>query len=350
MGLSDTFVVIILFCFVITGFVQGDTNQQSAYGGTFSIMSDPSGADVFVQGTFIGSTPVLYIPDSTIKVPFSIVFSKTGYQNETKSIPSVPKEGEPVEISAILTKNPAIGSISVFADPSGCLASLNGGKSIPVPYTFSNLPEGSYSVVVSKAGYKSNINKGVIVHPGSDSRLEVTLISNNVNKVLVVTTTPPGADIMVDGIFRGTTVSGLPLTIGPLTDGRHVVYGKLSGYQDIETEVTTKQEESTNLHFNMKSLSAIPTAAVLQIRTVPYGADILMNGIWIGETPVTGYLVLDDVPPNRYNISYVLSGYEPHSEWIYPGQGEVLTLIQNLTPHRGNSSVPSSPSISLPGS
>lgn len=322
-------IIILCFLFVITGSVLGE-NQTSEGFGTYSITSDPTGADVIIQGKQIGVTPLLFIPDSTITAPFSIVISKPGYYDAFRNFTEMIPKGNQKKVSITLIELPKFGKITVAGNPVGCQANLNGNNLVPLPYTFPSVPTGLHTITVSKTGYKSYINPEVVVKPNEEISLQVTLIPNYERKELVITTSPPGSDIMVDGIYRGATMTDIALLIGPLNDGSHTVLARLSGYQDNTVTIKTRQDLSTNLELTMVSITAAPKSAGLRIKTIPSGANVLLNGIWVGEVPEKGHLTLSDVPPNRFKVLLNLTGYQDYSDWVFPGEGEIITIEQKL--------------------
>ena len=322
-------IIILGFLFAIPGFVLGE-NQTSENFGTYSITSDPTGADVIIHGNQVGVTPLLFIPDSTITVPFSVVIRKSGYYDTYRNFTEMVPKGNQKIVSITLIELPKFGKITVAGNPVGCQANLNGDNLIPLPYTFPSVPAGLHTITVSKTGYKSYINQEVVVKSDEKTSLQVTLIPNYERKQLVVTTYPPDSDIMVDGVYRGATMTGIPLIIGPLNDGAHTVLARLSGYQDSTATIKTRQDLSTNLELTMVSITAAPKSAGLRINTIPSGANALLSGIWVGEVPEKGYLTLNDVPPNRFKVLLNLTGYQDHYEWIFPGEEEIITIEQKL--------------------
>lgn len=309
-----------------------DTNQSSGLFGSYVITTEPSGADVSIQGKFLGKSPLLYIPDTHIEAPWTIQFQKDGYQNSAVTISENVKPGIQKEVFSRLIPVPTYGTIEVSAQPAGSLARLNGNASIPLPYTFTSVPAGIHTIEVSKTGYKSYINDQVSVEAHAKTTIKATLIPNYERKELVVSSSPPDADILVDGIFRGTTSRDIPLMIGPLNDGQHTILGRIAGYQDKKLTASTRQDHSTNVHLTMLPVNMVPTSSVMKIRSTPSEADVLLNGIWFGEVPTEGYLLLDDVPPNRYKVTISHVGYEHYIEWVFPGEGETVTIDAILKP------------------
>lgn len=316
----------LIFISILISNVYADTNQSSGLFGSYMIYSEPSGADVYIFEKCYGKTPLLYIPDKTADPPWTIEFRKNGYNSSILTINENITPGTQKELFAQLSPSPNFTTILVSAEPDGCIAQLDGSSSVPLPYSFTSVSEGTHTLFVYKPGYKPYVNEQLSVRPGSNTTMKVILIPNYERKELVVTSTPPDTEVLVDGIFRGTTSGTIPLMIGPLNDGQHTVLGRIAGYQERKEIIFTRKDRSTNVHLNMIPITLLPASSTLKIRSIPSGSDVLLNGIWFGEVPAQGYLELDDIPPNRYKLVISHSGYTDHIEWIFPGPGETITI------------------------
>ncbi len=325
---------IIIWFVIISGIIicTGDTNQSQGLFGSYVIHSDPAGAEVYIQGKLYGTTPLLFIPDNFILTPWTIILKKEGYQNGSIIISENLKPNTQKEISYTLIPSQKYGSIFVDAHPVGSLVNLDGNSPIPLPYTFEHVPEGIHTIQVSKAGYKPYVDEKVEVTEWSQISIHAILIPNYERKELVVTSTPPDTEILVDGIYRGKTTKDIPLLIGPLNDGQHIITGRMNGYHDTITDVFTRQDRSANIHLELIPVHSIPRSSTIQIKTVPPGSDVLLNGIWFGTVPADGYLVLNDIPPNRYKVTITLDTYKDYVMWVFPNPGETVTIEKELEP------------------
>jgi hypothetical protein len=325
---------IIIWLVIVSGIIicNGDTNQSQGLFGSYVIQSDPPGADVYIQGKLYGTTPLLFIPDNFITPPWTIVLKKEGYQNGSIIISENVKPKAQKEISYTLIPMQKYGSIHVDAQPDGSLVRLDGNSPIPLPYTFEQVPEGVHTIQVSKAGYKPYVHEKVQVTEGSATSIHAILIPNYERKELVVTSTPPDTEILVDGIYRGKATKDIPLMIGPLNDGQHIITGRIAGYHEKITDVFTRQDRSANIHLELTPVHSVPRSSIIQIRTVPPGSDVFLNGIWVGAVQADGYLVLNDIPPNRYKVTITLENYKDYSTWVFPNPGETVTIEKELEP------------------
>jgi hypothetical protein len=134
--------------------------------------------------------------------------------------------------------------------------SVDGVKKGVTPLTVRELQLGTRQILVQRSGY-STAERSVTLTSGRPSRsIDVRLsalpsaaargsspassASSESPEVamgsLVVESKPPGAQVAVNGVVRGTT----PLTIGSISPGSYQVTLQMYGYQQFTTRVTVR--------------------------------------------------------------------------------------------------------------
>ena len=93
---------------------------------------------------------------------------------------------------------------------------------------------------------------------------------------LNVTSQPDGAEVVVDGVSRGTA----PLSVRDLAPGAHRVRLRLPGYEDRDCIVTTGGEPVAECRGTLEEEKGL-----LLLKTVPEGCDVLLDGVSIGVSP-----------------------------------------------------------------
>lgn len=117
-----------------------------------------------------------------------------------------------------------------------------------------------------------------------------------------ITSSPSGANIYVDSVFQGVTLSSGSL-IPNLAIGNHMIFLNLSGYQDYSTNVLI-------LGCDTQSVSATLTPATgsISFTSVPSNALVYIDSVYKGLTPVTA----TGVP---YGTRLVLIKYTGYTDW-----------------------------------
>jgi thiol-disulfide isomerase/thioredoxin len=122
-------------------------------------------------------------------------------------------------------------------------------------------------------------------HPGQQ-RVEVTTETGELSfelkpayGALLVESTPPGADVWLDGVRVGTT----PWRDERRKSGIYRLVIKLDRHRPFEGSVTVADEESAT-----RRTTLIPTYGTLTVESVPGGADLWLDDEKVGATPWTG--------------------------------------------------------------
>ena len=214
------------------------------------------------------------------------------------------------------------GQALIDSSPQGAQFQVD-GKSDPswvTPFNLADLSPGKHIVSVSKAGYSSDI-RAVEVASGAKSSLIVHLAP--VNALMVVNSTPPGANITIDGKSTGRVT---PAQFA-IEKGSHTVLLHKQGYLD-ET-VTTELAPAQNFPYapvlralgnteDMRTVGKLnrlfgrggeSTAGMgsITIHTQPKGAQVAINQQVLDKTSPVGVMV----GPGNYVVEVTLTGFKP---------------------------------------
>jgi hypothetical protein len=185
------------------------------------------------------------------------------------------------------TPTPSFGRISVASNPAGATIYLDNAIKGLTPLTVESVPNGNHVVVLRLDGYQDSL-KNVVVTADTQT-LNAILIPTTTPATtrttatgtqspsqtispqitgsgsLTVITTPPGAQVYVDGGMKGIT----PATIPGLLPGAHSIVLKMEGYQDLTTSITVSNgqtsEYSTGLSKSAKTPGFAAIAALLSL-------------------------------------------------------------------------------------
>lgn len=190
------------------------------------------------------------------------------------------------------------GYLSVETNPSGATVYID-GQSYGTAPIYVSLAAGSYSVRITKSGYDT-YSTTVRISDGQHKDLYATLSKKVTDGYLYVESSPSGASVRVDGYYAGTTPIGLSLGTGS-----HSVTISKSGYEDYYTSVKITEGGEKDVH---ATLNKRVTTGYLSINSQPSGANVFVNSVYRGDTPVT--LTLNT---GSYEVIIKKSGYKPYS-------------------------------------
>ena len=124
-----------------------------------------------------------------------------------------------------------------------------------------------------------------------------------------VASVPPGAEITVDGRWRGRT----PQRVTGLGAGSHRVVVEKAGYAPSERTMNLAGNSNHQL-----ALALLPSSAALSIVSDPPGAEVHLNGESRGRTPVR----IGDLAAGAHDISVSIPGHEPYHKRMSFKPGE----------------------------
>jgi hypothetical protein len=163
-----------------------------------------------------------------------------GYEEYTRNI--IVESATPLSIAAVLTmivpqpttQPPPNGSIAITSIPSGAEVYIDGRQSGIAPTIISEILPGNHQVTLSSRGYDT-WSSVVSVGSGRMSAINAELAATKeITGSLAVITDPAGAELFIDGDFKGVS----PVTIPGLSIGTHTVLLTLKEYANTSTNVS----------------------------------------------------------------------------------------------------------------
>lgn len=302
-----------------------EPTQIGGDSGWFKIDSAPQGADVYFDGTYYGTSPVLVKVMVTATPSHDLKLTMNGYQEYRQRLSNNPGPSETVPLYVSLVPLAQYGSIVVTSDPSGALATLDQGIQYLTPCTFSGVVSGSHTISVSKSGY-STYTTQVQVNYNSQPRVYAPLTPIKTVGTLYLDSVPQGADIKVDNLWQGQT----PQRIGNLAPGTHMVKLQLSGYQTVSQDVAITAGQETRIAPVLTPNPPQIKTGSISVTSNPPGAAVYLNNDYHGQTPDTGYLDLTDLIPGVYTIHLTAPQREDYTASITVNAGQTTPVNVNL--------------------
>ena len=174
------------------------------------------------------------------------------------------------------TPTPAFGTLSVASVPSGANVYIDNAYKGLTPVDLNAIPNGNHLLLIKRDGYKDYsrtvvvmgdtqpVTAALVPVPAPTTTATTSIIPSPSGTrpqetpaggygSLTVTTSPAGAQVFIDGAFKGIT----PATIPGLASGNHTIDLKMNGFQDLTTVITITSgqtaEYSTGLSGNAKT-------------------------------------------------------------------------------------------------
>ncbi len=141
---------------------------------------------------------------------------------------------------------------------------------------------------------------------------------------LIITSTPSGSDIFVDGVQRGTT----PSSFFDLSPGTHSVIVSKIGYMGESRSVTLAMDKTTKVDVTLKPLTS--GTGIISVRSTPPGASIVLDGTPTGKTTPYDF---SGITPGVHNLEVTMVEYGTYKKTVTvdPGTTVVVTTPWSYT-------------------
>ncbi|MGZ7082248.1 MAG: protein kinase domain-containing protein [Candidatus Angelobacter sp.] len=225
------------------------------------LLSHPDSAKVEIDGWSEPNWVTPFTASHLAAGMHTIVFSKSGYLQQTKSVESV--AGKSIDVSAELA--PAVSTIVVTSNPQGANVWVDGkdsGMTTPAQLT---VEKGFHKVTVRKAGFKEMSTEETVAE-GQTLSFSPVLLSVNVQpedgkssnplrrffgtdtipegKGLVhIRTNPEGATILVDGKAAPKKTNAR----WPADPGVYSIVLQMSGYKPVHRNIRVQKGKVVNI-------------------------------------------------------------------------------------------------------
>ncbi len=233
------------------------------------------------------------------------------------------------------------GEALIDSSPQGASFQVD-GKSDPswvTPFTVSGLTPGKHIVSVAKSGYSSDIHS---IDVAAGSKLSLAIHLAPVNALVVVNSTPPGAEITIDGRSTGRVT---PAQFA-VEKGSHTVLLHKHGYLDETTTADLGPAQNFQYAPTLRALGNTEdmrtigpfnrllgrggqgTAGMgsIVVRTQPKGAQVAINQQVLDKTSPLGVAV----GPGNYIVDITLTGFKPIHKVVSVDRGNRTAIDEIL--------------------
>jgi TolB-like protein len=242
--------------------------------GALIVISEPSGAEVWLEGEKVGITPFRKEQQRSGRYEVRVV--KENYLTHT--VEAVVEDAQAAHVKAKLEQN--FGSLEVTSEPAGADILLNeAATDYKTPHTFPLLQPGFYAVKLRLDGYGEAVEKAAVKN-GEEARVR-SVLEAKLGQLSIMAEyadgTPCEGKVFLDGEEKGT--SPLKLQVIAVEHALKVVCEKGS----VETRVSVGHNEKKSLVEKIET-DEVLVDAVYDTGGVCTG-NLMLDGKPVGSTP-----------------------------------------------------------------
>jgi len=131
----------------------------------------------------------------------------------------------------------------------------------------------------------------------------ISVVTPTTPGALVLNSTPVEASVVVNEVYRGRT----PLTLEGIDPGSYTVTFSRFGYMKFATPVKVVSGKVTEV-----TATLVPETGSLTVNTSPMGAQLVLDGVLVGQSPVT----LTGIIVGNHTLTIEKEGFAPVNQTV----------------------------------
>ena len=296
--------------------LQEDVSQRMPYipPGMAIISSEPSGAEVLINGQKMGTTPITV---NLTAGDHQMELRKDLYSTDRSTFTL--QGGTTQQITRKLI--PRFGFLSVQGTPANADLILNGKPIGKSPVTAMEINSGAHTLI-ARMDLHHEFREEFTVQ--DNERKNISYELKAAYGTLQINSSPEeGAEVWIDGVQRGET----PFSNTRMPSGRYQVEVRKKYFGPASEAVTVSDGQTTQRTLIMSS-----NVGLLSVKAP--GASILINGKEAARNELRGYL-----SPGQYKIRVEKARHYPEEKEIFLTVGATEEVTFALVPMQGSVSV-----------
>ena len=222
--------------------------------GILLLVTEPAGCDISLDGVSYGKTPRL-ITSLDAKDAYRLLVQKPGYQPRTVEVKFNGRTP--------LVKNESLvidsGIIEVTSEPAGAEVTVNGQPRGLTPTKVEGVPKGRATVGIKKKGFE-------------DESRELSIVAGESQTLFV----------KLNGLPGTMSLKG-PISLTGLKPGSYTIRVEKEGFATSTKTVSLENGGAIVEEFRLDNVMGR-----IEVRTIPSGVDILLDGSRVGMTKSNG--------------------------------------------------------------
>jgi formylglycine-generating enzyme required for sulfatase activity len=229
--------------------------------GAVTVSSSLPGTSVSVDGMAVGTTPLEVQVEAGER---TVELRRAGFKPVSRRIRVT--AGEPVDLGVVQLA-PEDGRLAIVSEPGGALVTVDGVFRGSTPLELDVAPDAVHELRVSMAGHATYTSEVEVASTHRRViRAELELLTGEV----AVTSLPPGAELLVDGVLVGRTDRNLVLDARP-----HQIEVRLEGYVPFSSSITPEPGIGQAVHAVLKEEGPAGLPATIES---PQGVKLVLVG------------------------------------------------------------------------
>jgi hypothetical protein len=259
-----------------------------------TVTTRPEGAQIFLNEEPQGTAPITL--REVAPGPNLIEARRTGYQPAFATVNIFPGQ----RAAHDMTLEPLHALLLIESDPEGAEVVMNDAFRGHTPLMLADVPFGTHRIrLQSERHFPRELT--VTLDDRTPRHVFTELVSDSA--VLVVSSTPPGATLRIDGASFGET----PLRAERVRTGEVNVELALEGFMPYQRPVRLRAGEEFRVDAQL-----IPLPTGLTVYSTPPGAQVYIDNVPLGVTPVT----ITNLAVGQYEVRVDLKGYHSQSRTV----------------------------------
>ncbi len=286
--------------------------------GTVSFNTTPSGAAIWVDGTWLSGTTPLRTNLSEGYHYFK--FSKSGYQIYENQF-YLPSGGYQQINASLLPLMPQYGKVTINSQPPNASVYLDGIFKGNTPITLNNISSGAHSIEVRLTGYNSE-TKQFQLNPGEHKVMNINLNPEVSIGTVNINTYPSDASVSIDGTYYTNNNGQVQVQ---LNSGVHTLSVSAAGYNTKTLQFTLNAGEFKQINAQLEQI-----LAEVRILSNPSSAQVYINNNYVDLTGKTYTLA-----PGYYTVKITKTGYQDWSTSVTLNSGQNSDIVATLVSLKG---------------
>jgi tetratricopeptide (TPR) repeat protein len=287
--------------------------RQAGGPATLSVASDPSNANVLLDGAVMGRTPY---QEELSPGEHVVAVEMAGRMREERKV--VARQGRDASVSFALAPLPKEPALAVESEPIGALVLLDGKEKGRTPF-LAPLASGRHELVLKMEGHRE-VGTDFTMPKDRDLSIRLDLpVGAGTGSRLTLSSLPSGATVVLDGKELGITPWA-----GEVRPGNRKVSIATRGYLEEERIVHVQPSRDADVTF---ALLREPGPGKLHIETEPTEATVSIDGKQAGASPFTG-----EIAPGDHLLEASKEGYKTIGQQLSIDRGQHLSLKLAMQP------------------